>query len=355
MKNPCMKNLFLNLFLLLLVVGCSSKEEEKKPLKEIFITVNEAKLMAFEDQESAIGSLEGLIDTTVSAEVSGKIIKIYPTTGMPVNKGDLLAEIETDDYQYQLNLATAEIRRLDARYSNQQKIYERNLTLVEKKFISPNALDEIITSKSEIQEELEMAKSRLDIAKSNFDRTKIYAPISGKVQMRIASTGDYLKIGDPVFQIINNKKLRAHIPFPEKFSSQFKPGLEIKLVTPVSSLVFTAKISELKPMITEDSRSIDVIADIVGEHDWQSGASVKGTISFNSRENIGVPEQSLVLRPAGQVVYIINNNIAEERKVDVGISYNGFIEITSGLNEGDLVAVDGASYLTNKTNVNFSK
>ena len=73
-----MKNLFLNLFLLLLVVGCSSKEEEKKPLKEIFITVNEAKLMAFEDQESAIGSLEGLIDTTVSAEVSGKIIKIYP-------------------------------------------------------------------------------------------------------------------------------------------------------------------------------------------------------------------------------------------------------------------------------------
>jgi membrane fusion protein, multidrug efflux system len=340
-----MRLLFLHFILLFLISGCTSKEvEEKKPSKEVFITTSEVKMMIFEDQESAIGSIEGLIDTTVSAEISGKVTKIYPTTGTAVNKGDLLAEIEVNDYQYQLNLASAEVRRLGARYSNQQKIYDRNAALVEKKFISPNALDEILTTKAEIQEELEISKSRLDIAKSNFNRTKIYSPITGKIQKRIASVGDYLKIGDGVFQIINNKKLRAHIPFPD-----------IKLITPVSATEVNSKISELKPMITEDNRSIDVIADISGQDDWQSGASVKGTVSFASRQNLGIPEQSLVLRPAGQIVYIIKNNIAEERKVTIGISQNGLIEVTSGLSAGDIIALDGASYLTNQATVNFSK
>jgi|TARA_B110000503_G_scaffold2194_1_gene2913 membrane fusion protein, multidrug efflux system len=351
-----MRLLFLHFILLFLISGCTSKEvEEKKPSKEVFITTSEVKMMIFEDQESAIGSIEGLIDTTVSAEISGKVTKIYPTTGTAVNKGDLLAEIEVNDYQYQLNLASAEVRRLGARYSNQQKIYDRNAALVEKKFISPNALDEILTTKAEIQEELEISKSRLDIAKSNFNRTKIYSPITGKIQKRIASVGDYLKIGDGVFQIINNKKLRAHIPFPEKFASQLKPGINIKLITPVSATEVNSKISELKPMITEDNRSIDVIADISGQDDWQSGASVKGTVSFASRQNLGIPEQSLVLRPAGEIVYIIKNNIAEERKVTIGISQNGLIEVTSGLSAGDIIALDGASYLTNQATVNFSK
>jgi membrane fusion protein, multidrug efflux system len=108
-------------------------------------------------------------------------------------------------------------------------------------------------------------------------------------------------------------------------------------------------------MITEDNRSIDVIADISGQDDWQSGASVKGTVSFASRQNLGIPEQSLVLRPAGEIVYIIKNNIAEERKVTIGISQNGLIEVTSGLSAGDIIALDGASYLTNQATVNFSK
>ena len=103
-----------------------------------------------------------------------------------------------------------------------------------------------------------------------------------------------------------------------------------------------------------DSRSIDIIADIKDQPEWQPGASVKGTVIFSSREGIAVPEQSVVLRPAGQVVYIVNNNRVDQRKVVIGISQDGLIEILSGLKENEEVALDGAAYLSDQTLINIS-
>jgi membrane fusion protein, multidrug efflux system len=343
------------IFFTCLLISCGDSETKKKnSKKEIYITTSKATLTTFEDKEAAIGSIEGIIDPTISAEISGNVIKLYARTGSLVNKGDLLAEIESRDYKYQLTLAKAEVRRLETRLANQKKKYERNQKLVEKKFISSNALDTLLTEKNEASEELEVALSKRDIAKSSFEKTKIYAPISGKIEKQIPSIGDFLKIGDPIFQIINNKKLRAHIPFPEKLVSKLKSGIPIKLESPTSPNKITVKIAELKPKLISDSRSIDVIADINDQSDWQPGASVKGTIIFSSRQGLAVPEQSVVLRPIGQVVYIVNKDKVEQRKVEIGINQNGVIEIISGLKENEIVALDGAGYLTDQTIVKVS-
>ena len=346
--------LLLTLFSIFLI-GCSEKEPSaEKTKRAIYITTAKASLETFEDKESAIGSIRGIIDPTIASEISGKVVRLHARTGSIVKKGDLLAEIEEKDYQFQLSLAKAEVRKLDGRLANQEKNYLRNLSLVEKKFISSNALDIIITEKNETAEELEISQSKKDIAQSNIEKTKIYAPISGTVEKQIPSIGDFLKIGDPVFQIISNKKLRAHIPFPEKLARKLKAGIPIKLKTPTSENEITVSIAELKPQLISDSRSIDIIADIEGQPEWQSGASVKGTVIFSTREGIAVPEQSVVLRPAGQVVYIVNKNKVEQRKVKIGINQDGVIEIISGLEENEVVALDGAAYLTDQTSINIS-
>jgi len=351
-----MTNSIKYIFILtIFLIGCSEKEpSEEKTKRAIYITTAKASLEMFEDKESAIGSIRGIIDPTIATEISGKVIRLYARTGSIVKKGALLAEIEKKDYQFQLSLAKAEVRKLDARLANQEKNYLRNLSLVEKKFISSNALDIIITEKNETVEELEISQSKKNIAQSNIEKTKIYAPISGTVEKQIPSIGDFLKIGDPVFQIISNKKLRAHIPFPEKLARKLKSGIPIKLKTPTSENEITVTIAELKPQLMSDSRSIDIIADIEGQPEWQPGASVKGTVIFSTREGIAVPEQSVVLRPAGQVVYIVNKNKVEQRKVKIGINQDGVIEIISGLEENEVVALDGAAYLTDQTSINIS-
>jgi membrane fusion protein, multidrug efflux system len=338
-----------------LLLGCGDNEAKKTGAKkEVYITTSKVILTSFQDKEAAIGSVKGIIDPTVSAEISGNVIKLYARTGLSVKKGDLLAEIDEKNYKYELTLAKAEVRRLQTRLANQEKTYNRNQKLVEKKFISSNALDAILTEKIETFEELEVALSKRDIAQSSFEKTKIYAPISGRIEKQIPSIGDFLKIGDPIFQVINNKKLRAHIPFPEKLASKLKAGIPIILKSPTSPNEITSKIAELKPKLMSDSRSIDVIADIENELDWQPGASVRGTIVFSTRQGLAVPEQSVVLRPAGQVVYVVNGDKVEQRNVEMGINQNGVIEIISGLEPSEIVALDGAGYLTDQTKVNIS-
>jgi hypothetical protein len=67
-----------------------------------------------------------------------------------------------------------------------------------------------------------------------------------------------------------------------------------------------------------------------------------------------IPEQSLVLRPAGEVVYVVRNNIAYQAVVKTGLRQNGFIELLEGLNANNIVVVDGAGFLTDKAPVKVS-
>lgn len=360
-KKLNFKELLLMFRFLLLIsfsislIACGEKEvTSEKKARDIFISTTQVKLIDFKEQESSMGVIKGLIDPTVAAEISGKVTKVYVRTGATVKKGELLAELESKDYRFQLNLAEAEIRRLTVKLENQNKILERNKTLVEQNFISPNALDNISSEKNEIFEMLEIAKANRDIAKSNLEKTKIYAPINGKIQKQLPSIGDFLKIGDGVYQIINNKKVRAHIPYPEQLANKIKPGMDIQLSSAISQSTITSKIAELKPSISQESRSIDVIADISNLPNWQPGSTVNGTIIFRSKKNIGVPEQSIVQRPLGKVVYVVTNKKVKANVVETGITQNGFVEILSGIQENDIVAVDGAAFLTDDLSVSIS-
>ena len=212
-----MKIKILTLFIICLLASCSKTEEAENKdskSKDIYVTTTKSKIMEFRYQESAIGSIEGIIDPTVASEVAGKITKIFVRPGTTVKKGQIMAEVDNADTSYQLSLSEAEVKKLKARLSNQKITYERNLKLVDENFISPNALETIEVQIEETQEELNSAEARLEIAKLNNSRTKIFAPISGKIEKQIISIGDYVKIGDPLYQIINNKKLRAHVMFP---------------------------------------------------------------------------------------------------------------------------------------------
>jgi len=342
-------------FLSFIFLSCSQEEvTEKKKQRIINITTTPVQIFNFKDQESAIGTIEGLMDPTIRSEIASSIKKIYTQAGSTLKKGDLIAQLDDLDYRYQLELAEAELSQLKIRLSGQNKTYQRNSELVNENFISPNTLDEIINQKNETEELIKISEARAKIAKYRLSKTKIYSPIQGKVEKQIASIGDFLKIGDPIVQIMNNDRLRAHVPFPEKFAIKLKPGLPIELKSPIVGEKIIVKIAELKPQLIADSLAIDVIADIVNQPNWQAGGSVRGTVVFKEVNNLSVPEISIILRPVGQVVYVIKNDKAFERVVHTGITQNGITEITSGLELNEIVAVDGAAYLTDEAKINVT-
>jgi len=343
----------LTLCLGLLLASCGKEEEKpKKTSQTTIVSTVSATTTTLEIREEAVGTIEGLVDPTVAAEVAARVVRVLVHPGQKVNKGDPIVLLDPTDFSLQRREAEAEVARIQALLENQQRVVERNRALVEKKFISQNALEDITTQAAALKQQLAGARSRLASIEHTGSKARVLSPLDGTVEKQIVSPGDFVNVGDPLMQIISNQRLRAHLPFPESIAAKLQPGLKVRLSTPTSSEEVISTIRELKPLIGETNRSIDVIADVVNQPGWQSGASVNGTVILGERANaVVVPEQSIVLRPAGEVVYVIQDGFAHQRKVKTGVRQSGIVEIIEGLRGGELVAVDGAAFLTDQAKV----
>jgi len=345
---------------ILLLNACSDSSKEldssRIEVKPTLVTTTQIKNQAVENTEETIGSIEGLIDATVAAEIVARVIKVHVVAGEQVNKGQLLATLDASDFAMQRNEAQAEIARIQALLENQTKVVARNQALVDKNFISQTVLDTETAQQKVLKEQLEAAKARSGSISHSSSKSKILAPVSGTVEKRLVSTGDFVSVGDPIVQIVSTKKLRAHLPFPEKIAAKLKPGLKVRLSTPTSNTTVETVVHELKPMIAEGSRSVDVIADIDNQKDWQPGASVTGVVVLGEQAAaLMIPEQSLVLRPAGEVAYVVRDGIAHQAVVKTGQHQNGMVEVLDGLQSNDTIVVDGAGFLTDKAPVALAK
>lgn len=350
----------LLLVALLALPACTKKEEDKTKAampQATLISITAAETRKLEIFEETVGSIEGLMDPTVAAEVAGRVISINAYVGKTVKKGDLVAVLDSTDFALQRREALAEIQRIEALLANQGKVVERNQRLVNKNFISQNALDDAATQQDALRSQLEGARAQLATIDHNGAKTRLHAPIDGRVEKQIASPGDFVKVGDPVLQIIGSRKLRAHLPFPESVAAKIRPGLPVRLSTPTApDKVYETTIRELKPLIGSGNRAVDIIADIVDQPDWQGGASVNAQVVLGERaQAVVVPEASVVLRPAGEVVYVIKDNVAQQHIVKTGLRQQGLVEITEGLTAGETVALDGAGFLTDKAPVKLQQ
>lgn len=352
---------FLTLVLLALVLNaCGANNDaaatSKNDARATLVTVTKVKNQTIEVTQSTVGTLEGLINPTLAAETAARVIGVHVNIGDTVQKGQLIATLDATDFTMQRNEAQAEVARIQALLDNQSKIVERNQALVDKNFISQNAVDNEVAQQNVYKQQLAAAKAKVSSINHNSSKSKVYAPVSGTIESKTVDTGDYLRVGDPIVQIVSKQTLRAHLPFPENLGPQLKPGLTVRLRTPTSDQTIESTINELKPQIAEGNRTIDVIADVTNADGWQPGATVTGTVVLGERPaTIMVPEQSLVLRPAGEVVYVLRDNIAIQVIVKTGIRQNGLIEIQSGLTDNDIVIVDGAGFLTDKAVVEVAK
>lgn len=140
----------------------------------------------------------------------------------------------------------------------------------------------------------------------------------------------------------------VRLPFPEHVARQLKPGQRVKLTSFDSpDRTANAILKEIRPALDSSTQTMEVIAELSGGASWYSVGSVKGEVVTGVRRGaLVVPEQAVVLRPAGSVVYALDGELVKERPVKTGVLRDGELEITTGLKSGETVAVDGASLLS---------
>ena len=360
------KSLICCAFMLTVVAvmsGCGEKSEQKEnataqqaPKRSTIVTTTLVKTTTIEVVEHSVGALESIFKPEVSAEVEGRIIAGHTKAGERVVVGQLLIELDTEDYSIAERGAQAEVAQLTALYNNQQRTVKRYTKLVESKLISTNRYDEAKAQLDALEEQLKAARQRLKQKQRGLTKTRVISPYTGVVDAELASIGDFVKVGDPLLRITKIDKLRARLPLPETLAPRISRGLEVRLVSPLDpDTTVVSKIMEIRPIVGTSNRAIDVLTIIDNPGKWQPGASVTGTIVLETRANaIAVPLVSVVLRPAGKVVYVVKDNIAQQQIVKTGEYLSGRVEIISGLKGDETIVVNGAGYLTDGAPVTVS-
>lgn len=339
------------------VLGACSKSDDAAPAaagpRPTLITATQAEARLVQRVEHSIGQVESKSAPRVAAEVDGRIVAVAVEVGQHVRQGDVLARLDDKDFRLNHDAAQAEVRRLQALITSQDRQVERLRDMVKNNFTTESVLEEAAAQLEALREQLKAAQARLAAAQRNLERAVVRAPVSGQVEKRSVDVGDYVKAGTPVFQLASRDRLRVQIPFPESIASQLRSGLAVELVSPTApDTIIKGQVTEILPMIGSSSRAVNLTTEINNPGDWQPGSSVNAYLILEEYPAaVTVPETSVVRRPAGEVVYVIRDGLAEQRVVTTGIRRLGYVQILSGLAAAETVAVDGAAYLTDKTPV----
>ena len=322
-------------------------------VKSTPITTTEAVLQQVLVTEEAIGWIETRTSPTIAAEVPGQVIKVFVDYGQSVQAGEPLAELDAEERRLAVEAQQSEVDRLKALIVNQERTVKRLRSLLDKKSVPQDRVDNAEAQLISLNEQLSGATARLSDKKRLLSECIISSPVAGRVEERYIAEGDYLKVGNPLFKIITDRRLRVVLPFPENVAFRLRLGLAVQLSSPLTpGMKLDSTITEIRPSVNTKNRAIEVIVDIENPGTWKPGASVNGTVIIAQKSNtVMVPDQSVVRRPAGEVVYIIEEDIARQREVKSGLRVGELLEIENGLNGGETIAVDGAGYLTDNAPV----
>ena len=196
-------------------------------------------------------------------------------------------------------------------------------------------------------------KDEIIIALQNGEN--IVADFEGKLGKREIAQG-VLGSNSLIITLDDLKKIVIDIKVPENYVSVLKPGLKAEITSSAFNKVFKGKVDSISSRIDPSTRSI-LARILVDNSDFKiiPGQLMTVKVIYNEINQIGVPESALTIQGNTAFVYIINNDVAEKKNVEIGKRNFGKVSIVSGVSEGDLVISEGVSKVRNKAKVKIIK
>ena len=172
----------------------------------------------------------------------------------------------------------------------------------------------------------------------------IVAPFDGVLGYR-GITGDILGSDNSIIITLDdNSILYSDIKIPETFASFIKKDLPVKVkFSGMKNKVYDGKIYAVSSRINAETRSLLTRVIIQNENsELIPGSLLEINVNYNERSSLGIPDTSMMVEGSKYFVYKVSeDNIANKTEIEIGIRNNGFIEIISGLDEGEIVVAEG--------------
>jgi len=162
-------------------------------------------------------------------QVSGKVVDLKVRENQDVVAGDLLLAIESSDYEAAVSRAEAEVERQQAALTNARKEFARAVPLEGRGAIAPERLDEIAAAERESQAALAVARAELEIARIQLVRTRLYAPMDGRVTLRNVHLGEVVQAGQDLFALVNLRDIWIVANFKETQITDMRVGQPVDI------------------------------------------------------------------------------------------------------------------------------
>lgn len=317
------------------------------------VTVDTIRIQEF----SHFIELQGKIDADGVAYVApngqGGVVKaVYIKAGSSVRKGQVVLKL--DDILARQGVVGAQQQAgvLKARLTQAQTIYERRQNLWKQNI---GTEIEVINAKAEVdalQSQLRAAESQVAAAQEQLSQTNVTAQISGTVDQVNIKVGEFFSpqsAADPRsgIKIVNNSNMKIVTDVPENYSARVKKGDIVEVVVPESGKApYKSVINVVGAAVNPTTRSFNTEAKLPSDPMLKPNqlATMK-ILDYQSKAAVTVPINVVQSDEKGKYVYVAeksgNKTIARKKTVIVGESYNGVMEIKSGLAGGDLIISEG--------------
>jgi multidrug efflux pump subunit AcrA (membrane-fusion protein) len=330
---------------------------------------------------TALGSLAAYDQATVSVKVPGRLHTITVDLGSVVQQGQVIAQIETQDYQLRVQQASAALAQARARLGlapdqttdridpkrtstvrqaravldEARSHQERTRTLFEQGIIAQAQVDTAESSYqvalSRYEDALEEVRNRqavlaqrrseLDLARQQLADTTVYAPFDGAVQERRASVGEYLAAGAALATIVRMDPLRLRAEVSERDAPQVRIGQAVRVMVEGDTNVYSGHIARLSPAITPQNRMLMVEAEVGNNGAIRPGAFAHADIVVDERSMAMVVPTNAITTFAGvEKVLLVQDGKVSEKTVSTGRRTAQWIEVLSGVKVGDMVVLE---------------
>lgn len=330
-----------------LVANTASAQQPPKPK----VRVEPVTLTQMAPTLTVPGNVISKNDTRLAAEISATV-EWVAEVGTSVNKGDIVARMNSQLLKLDLINNKADIKRIQAQLTFRTKELKRLSKLLTSKSIPQTRYDEAISRQTVLEQELTQAHARRDRTAYLIDKSNIKAPVSGWIVERFISIGEHVSTGEEIVRLVDVKNTEIRAQAPLSVLPNIGKGTLI-LVSNKDEKIWTS-VRAIIPVGDNISRMVEIRVDIPADT-WMIGAAVRLALPKTKiRSVMTIPRDALIIRADESYVYKVAQN-GKTEKVDVktGVRDTGLIEVSGDLSPGDQIVIRGGETLKSGQDVDI--
>lgn len=334
-SGMAMKRIFLWLGLILAPLGASAQA--------LPFDTTTAELQRVPRELVLDGRLEAVSRSTVSAQVSGRVLEILFDVDDYVTKGEVILRFRDTEQQAALKQAEASLGEAEARANEAGQEFERIRKVYEKKLVSKAAMDKASADLEAARARLEAAEGAVSVAREQLENTVVRAPYDGIVVERHVELGELANPGQPLMTGLSLELLRAVVDVPQRYVASVREHRKARILVPGADEAIAASELTAFPFAQERSHTFRIRVDFPsGQTGLYPGMFAKVAFHIGEQERLLVPADALVYRSEVTGVYVVDaDGRVSLRQVRLGGRHPGErVEVVAGLVAGERIALE---------------